>query len=93
VNPAGLVADVGALGLGSPNRDVERHGSLFDLLPWAIGGAWTLVIVAWVIFNGASRPGIPEGDSIDEWRWLRDEIGEDVLQGGFDRELGSFVQA
>ncbi len=52
-------------------------------------------VMAWVAFDRGlrlvdelGRTG-PDGD----WRRLRDEIGAEVLERGFDDELGSFVQS
>ncbi len=47
-------ADIGAPGLQSPNRDSDRKGSLPALLPWAIGGAWTIVILTWATGRGGA---------------------------------------
>ncbi|MGH2554887.1 MAG: DUF2182 domain-containing protein [Actinomycetota bacterium] len=47
MSPAVLVADVGVPDLSRPNHDAERNGSLPAFLPWAVGGAWVLTILAW----------------------------------------------
>jgi predicted metal-binding membrane protein len=47
VNPTGSVVDVDVLGLSSSNHEADRKDGLSALLPWVIGGAWTLVILAW----------------------------------------------
>jgi predicted metal-binding membrane protein len=46
VRPTGSF-DVEVLALRGPNDDVQRNGILPAFLPWAIGGAWTLAILAW----------------------------------------------
>ena len=49
-------------------------------------------VMAWVAFDRASnlqRPGEPPS----RWREIADEIHGEVCARGFDRELGSFVQA
>jgi predicted metal-binding membrane protein len=47
VSPTSSVADVGVLHLSRANDDAERTGGLPAFLPWAIGGAWVLAILAW----------------------------------------------
>jgi GH15 family glucan-1,4-alpha-glucosidase len=51
--------------------------------------------MCWVGLDRAIKiaGALGENDSLDEWRRLRDEIREDVLERGFDAELGTFVQA
>jgi len=52
-------------------------------------------VMAWVAFNRAARISLIEGSRGDARRWLKiaNEIHEEVCQRGYDRELGSFVQA
>jgi GH15 family glucan-1,4-alpha-glucosidase len=52
-------------------------------------------VMAWVAFDRGLRL-IDEHDRTgpdDRWRQVRDEIKADVLERGFDEELGSFVQS
>jgi hypothetical protein len=51
-------------------------------------------VMAWVAFDRAAayvETGLPELSR--KWREIADEIHADVCERGFDRELGSFVQA
>jgi GH15 family glucan-1,4-alpha-glucosidase len=52
-------------------------------------------VMAWVAFDRAIKSaetfGLP--GPLDEWRKLREEICDQVLAKGFDKELGSFVQS
>jgi len=51
--------------------------------------------MAWVAFDRAVR-SVEEQDldgPVDRWRSVRDEIHADVCKHGFDKKLGSFVQA
>ena len=52
-------------------------------------------VMAWAAFDrgvkGVEEFGL-EGP-VDHWRALREQVHEDVCRQGFDRELGSFVQA
>ena len=52
-------------------------------------------VMAWVAFDRMIRSaeafGVP--GEIERWKAVRDEICEDVIAKGFDRHLGSFVQA
>jgi len=51
--------------------------------------------MAWVAFDRAVRT-VEEQDldgPVDRWRSVRDEIHADVCENGFDKKLGSFVQA
>ena len=52
-------------------------------------------VMCWVAFDRAIKRG--EANKLegpyDEWRALRDTIRAEVCDKGFDRELGSFVQA
>jgi GH15 family glucan-1,4-alpha-glucosidase len=52
-------------------------------------------VMCWVGVDRAIKvaTALGDGQSLDEWRSLRDEIREDVLQRGFDRELETFVQS
>lgn len=51
--------------------------------------------MCWVGVDRAIKmaQALGESEPLDEWRGLRDEIHGDVLERGFDRELGTFVQA
>jgi GH15 family glucan-1,4-alpha-glucosidase len=51
--------------------------------------------MCWVGIDRAIKmaQALGESEPLDEWRGLRDEIRGDVLERGFDRELGTFVQA
>ncbi len=51
--------------------------------------------MCWVGVDRAIKiaTAIGEGGQLDEWRQLREEIRDDVLERGFDAELGTFVQA
>jgi GH15 family glucan-1,4-alpha-glucosidase len=51
--------------------------------------------MCWVGVDRAIKmaQALGESEPLDEWRGLRDEIRGDVLERGFDRELGTFVQA
>ena len=52
-------------------------------------------VMAWVAFDRAANEMAARvyNDSADRWRTIADEIHAEVCQRGFDRELGSFVQA
>jgi GH15 family glucan-1,4-alpha-glucosidase len=52
-------------------------------------------VMAWVAFDRAIKSVETFGQQgpLDEWRKLREEIYEDVLERGFDRKRGVFVQA
>jgi GH15 family glucan-1,4-alpha-glucosidase len=52
-------------------------------------------VMAWVGFDRSIKSAETFGleGPVDEWRRLRDEICEDVCDHGFDRQLGTFVQA
>jgi GH15 family glucan-1,4-alpha-glucosidase len=52
-------------------------------------------VMAWVAFDRAASELAAEGsyESARRWREIADEIHADVCERGFDRELGSFVQA
>ena len=51
--------------------------------------------MCWVGVDRAIKiaTALGEEGSVDEWRQLREEIREDVLERGFDAEQGTFVQA
>jgi GH15 family glucan-1,4-alpha-glucosidase len=51
-------------------------------------------VMAWVAFDRAARIAEMAGDTSASTRWRRvaDEIHGEVCRGGFDPELGSFVQ-
>ena len=52
-------------------------------------------VMAWVAFDRAikSAETFGLGAPLDEWRKLREEICDEVCDKGFDKELGTFVQA
>jgi GH15 family glucan-1,4-alpha-glucosidase len=52
-------------------------------------------VMAWVAFDRAIKSAEAFGleGPLDEWRKLRDAICEDVLARGYNKKLGTFVQA
>jgi GH15 family glucan-1,4-alpha-glucosidase len=65
---------------------------------WEVrGGAQHFVhskVMAWVAFDRAAQDARDFGDPEEaRWRAIADEIHTQVCERGFDRELGSFVQA
>ena len=52
-------------------------------------------VMAWVAFDRAVKAVEDYGQKgpVDEWRALRAEIHAEVLERGYDEELGSFVQS
>lgn len=52
-------------------------------------------VMAWVAFDRAVKSAADHGlkGPVDRWRHARDRIHAEVLERGFDRELGAFVQA
>ena len=52
-------------------------------------------VMAWVAFDRAANEFAAEGAQAEarRWRAVADEIHAEVCERGFDRELGSFVQA
>jgi GH15 family glucan-1,4-alpha-glucosidase len=52
-------------------------------------------VMAWVAFDRAIKSAESFGleGPIDDWRKLRDEIFDQVCDRGFDKKLGTFVQA
>jgi GH15 family glucan-1,4-alpha-glucosidase len=52
-------------------------------------------VMAWVAYDRAIKSAETFGleAPVDEWRKLRDEICDEVCEHGFDKELGTFVQA
>jgi GH15 family glucan-1,4-alpha-glucosidase len=52
-------------------------------------------VMAWVAYDRAIKSAETFGleAPLDEWRKLRDEICDTVCEHGFDKELGTFVQA
>jgi GH15 family glucan-1,4-alpha-glucosidase len=52
-------------------------------------------VMAWVVFDRAANELSARTfkDSAERWRAIADEIHAEVCQRGFDRDLGSFVQA
>jgi len=49
--------------------------------------------MAWVAFDRAANGAYGPSDPTGRWRAIADEIHAQVCERGFDRELGSFVQA
>jgi GH15 family glucan-1,4-alpha-glucosidase len=52
-------------------------------------------VMAWVAFDRAIKSAETFGldGPVDDWRKLRDEIHDEVCERGFDKKLGTFVQA
>jgi GH15 family glucan-1,4-alpha-glucosidase len=50
-------------------------------------------VMAWVAFDRAATDGQSPAESARRWRSIADEIHAEVCERGFDRELGSFIQA
>jgi GH15 family glucan-1,4-alpha-glucosidase len=52
-------------------------------------------VMAWVAFDRAIKSAETFGleGPVDDWRKLRDEIYDEVCERGFDKKLGTFVQA
>jgi GH15 family glucan-1,4-alpha-glucosidase len=52
-------------------------------------------VMAWVAFDRAIKSAETFGmeGPLDEWHQLRDDIREEVCERGFNRKLGTFVQA
>ena len=52
-------------------------------------------VMAWVAFDRAIKSAETFGleGPLDDWRKLRDEICDEVCERGFDKKLGTFVQA
>jgi GH15 family glucan-1,4-alpha-glucosidase len=50
-------------------------------------------VMAWVVFDRAAHDAQRFDESALRWRSIADEIHAEVCERGFDRELGSFVQA
>jgi GH15 family glucan-1,4-alpha-glucosidase len=50
-------------------------------------------VMAWVAFDRAASDVRGSGEAATRWRAIADEIHAEVCERGFDRELGSFVQA
>jgi GH15 family glucan-1,4-alpha-glucosidase len=50
-------------------------------------------VMAWVVFDRAANDAQRFDDSAERWRSIADEIHAEVCERGFDRALGSFVQA
>jgi GH15 family glucan-1,4-alpha-glucosidase len=53
-------------------------------------------VMVWVAFDRAIKILEGRGNSsrvLEHWRWVRDNIHEDICRKAFDTELGSFVQA
>jgi GH15 family glucan-1,4-alpha-glucosidase len=50
-------------------------------------------VMAWVAFDRAANDAESFGEAAARWRMIADDIHAEVCERGFDRELGSFVQA
>jgi GH15 family glucan-1,4-alpha-glucosidase len=50
-------------------------------------------VMAWVAFDRAANWGPNTAEAAGQWRRIADEIHAEVCERGFDRALGSFVQA
>jgi GH15 family glucan-1,4-alpha-glucosidase len=52
-------------------------------------------VMAWVAYDRAIKSAETFGleAPVDEWKKLREQICDDVCERGFDKELGTFVQA
>ena len=50
-------------------------------------------VMVWVAFDRAANDADAFGEAASRWRAMADEIHAEVCERGFDRELGSFVQA
>jgi GH15 family glucan-1,4-alpha-glucosidase len=50
-------------------------------------------VMAWVAFDRAANWPFSPDDPAMRWRKIADEIHADICERGFDRELGSFIQA
>jgi GH15 family glucan-1,4-alpha-glucosidase len=50
-------------------------------------------VMAWVAFDRAANAPFGAREPTARWRKIADEIHAEVCERGFDRELGSFVQA
>jgi GH15 family glucan-1,4-alpha-glucosidase len=50
-------------------------------------------VMAWVAFDRAASDTRGFGEAANRWREIANEIHAEVCERGFDRELGSFVQA
>jgi GH15 family glucan-1,4-alpha-glucosidase len=50
-------------------------------------------VMVWVAFDRAANDADLFGEAASRWRAVADEIHAEVCERGFDRELGSFVQA
>src|SRR5262249_10785226 len=50
-------------------------------------------VMAWVAFDRAASWGPNTAEAAGQWRRIADEIHAEVCERGFDRALGSFVQA
>jgi GH15 family glucan-1,4-alpha-glucosidase len=52
-------------------------------------------VMAWVAYDRAIKSAETFGleAPVDEWKKLREQITDDVCERGFDKELGTFVQA
>jgi GH15 family glucan-1,4-alpha-glucosidase len=78
--------------------DLARHWQEPDHGLWEIRGeprAFTHSrVMTWVAFDRAVR-AMEDHDlpgPVEEWRALRDEIREEILERGYDTERGTFVQ-
>ena len=51
-------------------------------------------VMCWVALDRAIRlQELRDGHALDEWRRVRTEIRDDVLERGYNEEMGAFVQA
>jgi GH15 family glucan-1,4-alpha-glucosidase len=85
----------------SVQRELMRH--LTDVWHLPDEGIWEVrggrqqftysKVMAWVAFDRAANEGQNPAESARRWRDIADEIHAEVCERGFDRELGSFVQA
>jgi GH15 family glucan-1,4-alpha-glucosidase len=96
-------------GLNPPKRAYAVRRAFFEYLAtawrqpdegiWEVrGGRQHFVhskVMAWVAFDRAADDleARTFGESGQEWRAIADEIHREVCERGFDRDLGSFVQA
>jgi GH15 family glucan-1,4-alpha-glucosidase len=96
-------------GMQPPERGRALRAALLDHLSqvwhepdegiWEVrGGRQHFVhskVMAWVAFDRAAHElaGRTFNDSTEKWRALADKVHGEICERGFDRDLGSFVQA
>jgi len=94
-------------GMPLPARGLELRPVVLDYLStawrepdegiWEVrGGPQHFVhskVMAWVAFDRAANDARAVGDLAKGWREIADTIHAEVCERGFDRDLGSFVQA